>query len=124
MQKNKGQRYMLNTTQTKNLIKSINKLNTGFSVKAFYTVLDDYKKNIKSEKQPANLSAAFAGEKHIYSMKSPFEIKIEAYIKKNTVNYVSIWMYNGHNCILNQANTDLAAKTFLYVEQLYNNQHR
>ena len=51
MQKNKGQRYMLNTTQTKNLIKSINKLNTGFSVKAFYTVPDDYKKNIKYEKR-------------------------------------------------------------------------
>lgn len=120
---------MLNTTQTKNLIKSINKLNTGFSVKAFYTVLDDYKKNIKYEKQPANLSAAFAGEKHIYSMKSPFEIEIEAYIDKNTVNYVhfnyvSIWMDNGDVCILNQANTELAAKTFLYMEQLYNNQRR
>lgn len=123
---------MLNTTQTKNLIKSVNKLKTRFSVEAFYTILDVYKKNIKYEKQIMIHSVrcpVFEGNKHIYSMKSPFEIEIEAYIDKNTVNYVhfnyvSIWMDNGDVCILNQANTELAAKTFLYVEQLYNNQRR
>ena len=121
---------MLNASQAKNLIKSVNKLRKGFSVKAFYTVLDVYKKNISYEKTPGIHSViypVFAGEKHAYYMKSPFKIKIEAYIDKNTVNYVhfnyvSLWMDNGNGCILNQANTDLAKTTFLYVEQLHHNQ--
>lgn len=116
---------MLNASQAKNLIKSVNKLRKGFSVKAFYTVLDIYKKNISYEKTPGIYSViypVFAGEKHVYYMKSPFKIESYAHVNKNEVNFVSLWMANDDTTILNQANTELAKTTFLYVQKLYNNQ--
>ena len=116
---------MLNASQAKNLIKSVNKLRKRFSVKAFYTVLDVYKKNISYEKTPGIHSViypVFAGEKHAYYMKSPFKIESYAYVNKNEVNFVSLWMANDNTTILNQANTELAKTTFLYAQKLYNNQ--
>jgi len=117
----------LNKKEIKNLIKAKNTLNKGFSEAALYTILDTYSKNISYENKTKIDSVrypAFGEEKHIYCMKFPFEIESEAYINKNMVSFVSLWISNRHRCIFNQANTELVKRIYLYMQQLYNNRHR
>ena len=107
----------LDIKQTKKLIKAKKILNTGFSEKALYTILDTYSKNIQ-----------FNPEKHTFYTEYPFKIESSVGdidpVEKNVFHFVSLWMESSNRVILNQANTKLAEKIFLYMEQLYNNQHR
>ena len=106
----------LDIKQTKKLIKAKKILNTGFSEKALYTILDTYSKNIQ-----------FNLEKHTFYTEYPFKIEsstVDIAVEKNVFHFVSLWMESSNRVILNQANTKLAEKIFLYMEQLYNNQHR
>lgn len=106
----------LDIKQTKKLIKAKKILNTGFSEKALYTILDTYSKNIQ-----------FNPEEHTFYTEYPFKIKsstVDVAVEKNVFHFVSLWMRSNNRVILNQANTKLAEKIFLYMEQLYNNQHR
>jgi len=106
-----------NIKQIKNLIKAKKILNTGFSEKALYIILDTYSKNIQ-----------FNLEKHTFYTEYPFKIESSAGdidpVEKNVFHFVSLWMSSSNRVILNQANTKLAEKIFLYMGQLYNNQHR
>ncbi len=107
---------ILNTKQTKKLIKAKKILNTGFSENALYIILDTYSKNIQ-----------FNLEKHTFYIEYPFKIEsstVDVAVEKNVFHFVSLWMSSSNRVILNQANTKLAEKIFLYMEQLYNNQHR
>lgn len=107
---------VLDIKQTKKLIKAKKILNTGFSEKALYTILDTYSKNIQ-----------FNLEKHTFYTEYPFKIEsstVDVAVEKNVFHFVSLWMGSSNRVILNQANTKLAEKIFLYMEQLYNNQHR
>ena len=106
----------LDIKQTKKLIKAKKILNTGFSEKALYIILDTYSKNIQ-----------FNPEKHTFYIEYPFKIEsstVDIAVEKNVFHFVSLWMESSNRVILNQANTKLAEKIFLYMEQLYNNQHR
>ena len=108
---------ILNTKQTKKLIKAKQILNTGFSENALYIILDTYSKNIQ-----------FNLEKYTFYTEYPFKIKSSVWgidpVEKNVFHCVSLWMRSSNRVILNQANTKLAEKIFLYMGQLYNNQHR
>lgn len=106
----------LDIKQTKKLIKAKKTLNMGFSERALYTILDTYSKNIQ-----------FNLEEHTFYIEHPFKIKSstkDVEVAKNVFHFVSLWMGSSNRVILNQANTKLAEKIFLYMEQLYNNQHR
>lgn len=107
----------LNAKQTQKLIKAKKTLSTGFSEKALYTILDTYSKNIQ-----------FNLNKHTFYTEYPFKIESNVWdidpVEKNVFRFVSLWMRSSNRVILNQANTKLAEKIFLYMEQLYNNQHR
>ena len=105
-----------NIKQIKKLIKAKKILNTGFSEKALYIILDTYRKNIQ-----------FNLEEHTFYTEHPFKIESstkDVAVEKNVFHFVSLWMGSGNRVILNQANTKLAEKIFLYMGQLYNNQHR
>lgn len=107
----------LNAKQTNKLIKAKKNLNTGFSEEALYTILNTYSKNIK-----------FNPEKHTFYTEYPFKVESSVGgqdpVKKNVFRFVSLWISSRHRVIINEGNTELAERIFLYMEQLYNNQHR
>ena len=105
----------LNAKQTNKLIKAKKNLNTGFSEEALYTILNTYSKNIK-----------FNPEKHTFYTEYPFKINSSIGdadpVEKNVFHFVSLWISSRHRVIINEANTELAKKIFLYINQLYINQ--
>ena len=119
MPKNKKREtdMVLNKKQIKNLIKAKQTLYNGFSEAALCTIIDTYKQNIKFDKN-----------KHLFYMEYPFTIQSKVGyqdpVEKNVFHFVSLWVSSRHRCIFNQANTELEKRIFLYMEQLYNNQHR
>ena len=123
----------LNKNQTKTLIKSVQKFRTGLdiSVKDLYTIIDAYKRNIKYDtetikwtKHPYIIQEH--KERHTYQIEYPFEIESKAYLQTgtNTVTFVFLWATSPNRVIINQANTKLAKEIFLYMNKLYNSQHR
>jgi hypothetical protein len=107
----------LDIKQTKKLIKAKKTLNMGFSERALYTILDTYSKNIQ-----------FNPEKHTLYTEYPFKIEssvgVQDLVKKNVFHFVSLWISSPHRVIINEGNTGLAERIFLYMGLLYNNQHR